>query len=92
MTKAYMGGATKVIGWDLAKGEDKGVVIEGLRDRRTGKIRITKVLELCPRCSLAFDPKKHQLVECPNCGLTGSAKCCNPAGRGCLCRKCEEER
>jgi Zn finger protein HypA/HybF involved in hydrogenase expression len=46
--------------------------------------------EKCPKCGQEFDPREHEVVECPRCGVEGSTACCNPGGRNCICVACEE--
>ena len=48
------------------------------------------MIDRCPKCGCSFEDEEDDIVICPTCGIEGSTKCCNPAGRGSDCVKCEE--
>jgi len=59
------------------------------RDRK--KVGAKPKMETCPACGAEYDPRDHQLLECPVCGKEGSTACCLALGRGCPCLECEEK-
>ena len=48
------------------------------------------VLVPCPKCAALYDARNDVLETCPRCGELGSTACCNTAGKGCICIRCEE--